>query len=205
MTNLLPPNSSPLDRRLSITCSAAEDLSTEVIVDAVRVPTAREDFLPYLAWEASVDRWSDDWSDATKRKVIEDSFFVHKHKGTIGSLRRVVEPFGFLLRVVEWYELEPPAKRGTFKLDIGVSEKGISDEVYAELVRLIDETKPVSRHLTGLAITILAQAESYMGCAAYLGDELTVYPPTTEDITVTTLGTPVGGIHLIDIITVSTK
>lgn len=202
---LLPPNSTQLERKLAQAGSAIEQADTDVIVRATRVDTAPSDFLPYLAWEVSVDRWSDDWSDATKRQVIKDAFYVHKRKGTIASLRRVVEPFGYLLRVIEWFNESPPARRGTFKLDIGVNENGITDEVYIELERLIDETKPLSRHMTGLNITLLTRGTYYMGCAAYLGDEVTVYPPQPKDIIVSTTGGSVGGVHIIDTLTVSTK
>ncbi|CAQ86368.1 putative bacteriophage protein precursor [Photorhabdus asymbiotica] len=56
--------------------------------------------LPYLAWAWSVDRWDMDWPESTKRVSIKMSMFVHKHKGTIGAIRRVVEPFGYLIRVI---------------------------------------------------------------------------------------------------------
>lgn len=202
---ILPPNSSPLERNLAQVGSGIEGVDVDVITRVTRVGSAPSEFLPYLAWEASVDRWSDDWSDSTKRKVIEDAFYVHKHKGTIASLRRVVESFGYLLQVIEWFQESPPAQRGTFKLDIGVNENGITDEVYVELERLIDDTKPLSRHMTGLSITLLTRGLYYMGCAAYLGDELTVYPPEPQTINVTSTGYVVGGTHLVDILTVSTK
>ena len=202
---ILPPNSSQLERKLAQVGADVESVDVDVIARFTRVDTAPSDFLPYLAWEVSVDRWSDEWSDTTKRQVIRDAFYVHKRKGTIASLRRVVEPFGYLLQVIEWFQELPPARRGTFKLDIGVNENGITDDVYMELERLIDETKPLSRHMTGLSITLLTRGTSYMGCAAYLGDELTVYPPESKTIHVTSTGGAIGGIHLVDILTVSSK
>ncbi|QDQ87652.1 phage tail protein I [Alcaligenaceae bacterium SJ-26] len=203
MTNLLPPNSTSLERRLAAACSEHADLDADVVVRVTRVDAAPAEFLPYLAWEASVDRWSDAWADATKRKIIKDAFYVHKRKGTIGSLRRVVEPFGYLLRVVEWFQEDPPGPRATFRLDIGVNEQGITDEVYAELERLIFETKPLSRHMTGLSITILVQARYYMACAAYLGDTVTVYPPAPQDIEIKSRNGMAGASHTIDTLTVS--
>ena len=49
---------------------------------------------PHLAASWSVDRWDDKWPEAIKRQVIANSYFVHSRKGTIGAIRRVVEPWG---------------------------------------------------------------------------------------------------------------
>lgn len=200
---LLPPNSTPLERNLAITGAQIEAVDTSVIVQVTRADVAPVEFLPYLAWEVSVDRWSDSWPEETKRKVIADSFFVHKRKGTIASLRRVVEPFGYLLKVVEWFNEVPPAPRGTFKLDIGVNNSGITDEIYAELERLIEDTKPLTRHMTGMSITLLSRGTFYFGGATLLGDVTTVYPPSPQDIEIYGVPSFRGATHLIDTVTVS--
>ncbi|MCV5639247.1 phage tail protein I, partial [Escherichia coli] len=86
--------------------------------------TCPANLLPWLAWSFSVDRWDDKWPEATKRAVIRDAYFIHCHKGTIGAIRRVVEPLGYLINVTEWWENSDPP--GTFRLDIGVLESGIT-------------------------------------------------------------------------------
>ena len=71
---------------------------------------------------------------------------------------------------------------GTFKLDIGVLDTGITETMYQELERLIADAKPMTRHLTGLAISMETRGPLYLGAACYLGDELTIYPYTPETI-----------------------
>lgn len=85
-------------------------------------------FLPYLAWAFSVVRWDERWAESVKRQVVSDAFYIHQHKGIISAIRRVVEPFGFLIRVVEWWK-NGEAPR-TFRLDIGVQDQGITEETY---------------------------------------------------------------------------
>lgn len=137
------------------------------------------DLLPYLAWAWSVDRWDPAWSDQTKRNVIKASYSVHKRKGTIGSLRRVVEPLGYLIKVTEWWNYG--GVPGTFKLDIGVLDTGITDEMYQELERLISDAKPVSRHLIGLSIKSEVSGIAYMAAGLMSGINTTVYPYVAED------------------------
>lgn len=130
--------------------------------------------LPYLAWAFSVDRWDENWTEEAKRNVIQTAKYIHKHKGTIGAIRRVVEPLGYLINVTEWWHNnEAP---GTFRLDIGVLESGITEEMYLEMERLIADAKAASRHLTGLNITQDVRGEFYVGGLSYDGDIITVYP-----------------------------
>ncbi|EJE0507930.1 phage tail protein I [Escherichia coli] len=130
--------------------------------------------LPYLAWALSVDRWDQNWPEETKRQVIRDSWDIHRHKGTIKAIRRVVEPFGYVIRVTEWWETnETP---GTFRLDIGVLDIGITEEMYREVERLVSDARPVSRHLIGLNIIQDVPGYMYTGGIAYDGDIITIYP-----------------------------
>jgi phage tail P2-like protein len=141
--------------------------------------------LPYLAWAFSVDRWDSRWPESAKRSAIRSAHFVHSHKGTIGALRRVVEPLGFLIEVREWWEETPPATPGTFLLTVGVLDSGITEEMYHELTWLIDDAKPLSRHLTGLAISLETSGQIHIGAGLYEGDQTDVYPPPQRDIEIT--------------------
>lgn len=183
MTGLLPPNAEQLER-----------LAAEALIQIERVPIPIRDLvnpdrcplalLPYLAWAFSVDRWDERWSETTKRKVIKSSYFVHSRKGTIGALRRVVEPLGYLIEILEWWQLTPPGIPGTFELKVGVLDTGITDEMYQELTALIDDAKPLTRHLIGLAISLETSGRTYLSASLSEGDEIDVYPPQQRDIDV---------------------
>ncbi len=173
--HLLPPNASQLEQLAAEALAQIERVPVPIrdLISPDRCPV---DLLPYLAWAFSVDRWDPAWPETVKRQVIKASFFVHAHKGTIGALRRVVEPLGYLIRVREWWQESPVGEPGTFRLDIGVLEGGISEETYESLSLLIDDAKPVSRHLIGLAITLEARGSVYVAASAVEGDTVTVYP-----------------------------
>lgn len=194
-SRLLPVGSAPLEVAAARTCA-----------ELVRVPVPLRDLwnpatcplnlLPYLAWAFSVDRWDQRWPEATKRSVVMNAHFIHRHKGTISALRRVVEPLGYLIDVREWWQLnETP---GTFRLVVGVLETGITEEMYRELERLIADAKPVSRHLTGLAISLSTSGPAYVGACSYSGDALTVYLYLPEIISVCAPDYQGATVHLID-------
>lgn len=148
---LLPNNASKLEQRVA-----------EALAEIRRVPIPLRDLLspercpepllPYLAWAFSVDRWHTSWPVETKRKAIKDAYFVHAHKGTIGALRRVVEPLGYALEVNEWWQQEPAGTPGTFSIGIDQGGLPMPNEIQNELVRLIDDAKPVSRQFDHITI-----------------------------------------------------
>lgn len=197
---LLPTGSTTLEVAAAEACAVIE--RTPVPLRRLWNPqTCPVELLPYLAWAWSVDRWDASWTEATKRSVIAASTYVHRHKGTIGAIRRVVEPLGYLIRITEWWKTGDVP--GTFRLDVGVLETGITDEMYNELERLIADAKPCSRHLIGLSINLDVTGGLPVAAASYDGDELTVYPYTPEIITVSGPGYSGAAIHIIDRMEVS--
>lgn len=166
--------------------------------DLYNADTCPVHLLPHLAWAWSVDRWDYRWTEATKRAAIKASYYIHAHKGTIGALRRVVEPLGYLIEIIEWFKMVPEGIPGTFALKVGVLDTGITEEMYQELERLIDDAKPVSRHLTGLAISLETTGSINVFASTYDGDEIDVYPPVLRDIETTGVIGGGGREHTID-------
>ncbi|ASJ24318.1 phage tail protein I [Laribacter hongkongensis] len=200
MDSLLPSGSTPLEKAASTATSGLASLPVPLadLWDPARCPVK---LLPYLAWALSVDRWDDAWPEATQRRAIRNAFFIHKHKGTIGAVRRAVEQLGYLIEVIEWWQTQPPGPRGTFRLNVGVLDSGISEAMYQELERLIADAKPLSRHLTGLAISLSCHGSLPVAAVSHDGDTLTVYPYTPATITTTGIPRAGAGIHLIDTLT----
>lgn len=174
-SHLLPLGSTPLEKRAAeILKSAVEN--PVIIADLINPERCPPQLLAYLAWAFSVDKWDENWTDEVKRIAIKQAFFVHKHKGTIAAVRRVVEPIGYLVELKEWFAMQPQGKAGTFSITVEVSETGLNEQTYNELVRLINDVKPVSRHLIQLAIAISPTGSLSIFTGQQTGEILTVYP-----------------------------
>ena len=170
---LLPPNASTLEVATDNTSAPLEKMPVP-IRDIWNPDTCPVRLLPYLAWAFSVDRWDKDWPEQTKRDVIKSSMFVHQHKGTIGAIRRAIEPLGYLVHVKEWWKINDTP--GVFQVNIGIVNTGMSKRRYHEIAALIFENKPASRHLTGLNIEIETTLNVYWGAVSFTGSAITVYP-----------------------------
>ena len=151
MTSLLPPNSTDLERKLAEAGKDAFDLpSIRIIKDIDQVPSQ---FLPFIAWQKSVDYWDDNWQEELKRKVIKESRDLHRLKGTPAAIKKALEPFGYEVTLIEWFNAEPNLVPGTFNLELNVIGKSLNVETYSEINRLVSESKAASRHLGNLTIT----------------------------------------------------
>ena len=151
MTSLLPPNSTDLERKFAEAGKDAFDLpSIRIIKDIDQVPAQ---FLPFIAWQKSVDYWDENWQEALKRKVIKESRALHRLKGTPAAIKRALEPFGYEVKLIEWFQAEPNLIPGTFNLELDLIGKSLNQEVYNEINRLVSDAKAASRHLTNLTIT----------------------------------------------------
>ena len=172
---LLPIGSTTLEKRAEeILKSAVEN--PVIIADLINPDKCPAELLAYLAWALSVDKWDEDWSEEVKRIAIKQSFFIHKHKGTIAAVKRVVEPIGYLVELKEWFNQKPQAKAGTFSLTVEVTETGLSEQTYNELVRLINDVRPVSRHLSQLAIAISPTGTMNAFVGQQTGEIVSIYP-----------------------------
>lgn len=158
--------------------------------------TCLASLLPYMAWAFSVNRWDETWSEATQRNVVKQSYFVHRHKGTIGALRRAVEPMGYVISITEWWQNNKTP--GTFEMVVGTLDTGITPEMYTELERVINDTKPCSRHLTTLSISLETQGDVFIAAASYDGDTMTIYPYLPDAIEATSPACVGAALHVID-------
>ncbi len=150
MKNLLPPNATKLEKNLTEIGKETFDLpSIRVVKNIDEVPAQ---FLPFLAYQKSVDYWDNNWQDALKRQVIKSSREQHKIKGTAAAIKRALEPFGYEVKLIEWFQVEPNLTPGTFNLELDLIGKSLDQEVYNEVNRLVSDAKAASRHLANLTI-----------------------------------------------------
>ena len=99
---LPPETATPAERRLDAVAAArlgAIPASLPVSVwdiDAVPVP-----WLPVLAYALSVELWDDKWSVSAKRKAIRDAIALHREKGTVAAVYRVLAAAGAIYSYTE--------------------------------------------------------------------------------------------------------
>lgn len=151
MKSLLPPNHTALEEKITIVGGDAFDLASIMVIKNIdQVPPQ---FLSFLAHQKSVDYWDENWQDTLKRQVIKDAKEQHKIKGTTAAIKRALEPFGYEVKLIEWFQVNPNLTPGTFDLELDMIGKELSQEVFWEVNRLVKDAKAASRVLGNLKIT----------------------------------------------------
>ncbi|HAT5063783.1 phage tail protein I [Klebsiella grimontii] len=175
--SLMATGSSVLEQRAAEACAVISDLSVPLrdLWNPWKCPVK---FLPYLAWAFSVDRWEETWSEVEKRQEISDAFWIHQRKGTISAIRFVIEKMGYSISIDEWWQVADPA--GTFRLEVDINDIGLTPSMLSDLNRLIDETKPVSRHLAQMNIAAKVNGDIHTGTALCCGEIISIYPEDYE-------------------------
>jgi len=94
MVSLLPNNATPLELALEAAVDRSKALPVEVekTWNPDECPMA---FLPWLAKALSVDVWDDNWPDGIKRQALKQSLYLHRIKGTVGAVERMVKLMGY--------------------------------------------------------------------------------------------------------------
>ncbi|KUJ04958.1 phage tail protein [Stenotrophomonas maltophilia] len=148
--SLLPPNATALERALE--AADAIVLTMPMRHGQIKDPwTCPAEFLPWLAWEMSLDTWDSAWPEHIKRQRIASAINIQRHKGTAGSVREVIESFGGSVVIREWWQQEPRGVPHTFELVLTLSGRPGADpsaKYVEDVIAEVTRTKPVRSHFT---------------------------------------------------------
>lgn len=125
-------------------------------------------FLPWLAWQYSVDYWRADWPEAVKRQVVDAAYSVHRIKGTLPAIKSGIASLGIEASIVRWFETEPKGEPYTMTVTAWAKP---ADEAsilldaagQLDLVEMVDATKALR---TDAAIRVGARLGTTLRLAA---------------------------------------
>ncbi|SFD14052.1 phage tail protein I [Pseudoalteromonas denitrificans] len=158
--SLLPPNATGLEKNLDTACTRLGQIPVE-IGKQWHPDTCPEHLLPWLAWALSVDEWDEHWSEHSKRAMLKQSVSIHKHKGTVGAVKRALKTLNIEFDFLEWFEecediaLAPihSTQPHTFVFIAWANENPytsnevfLNPDLYDVLFRVINQVKPARAH-----------------------------------------------------------
>ncbi len=153
--SLLPPNATPFERALEAALAQDVDIPIRKLWSSADCPVR---LLPYLAWSLGVEEWDPDWPVAVKRAAVANAIAVHREKGTLAGLKRVLSTAGAEYEYVE----RPAGVPMTAKLSILNS-----NAVYLpDVARAVNRVKRASLELE---IVLQSAASGEIPIAAGLG------------------------------------
>nr|WP_245231077.1 phage tail protein I [Zongyanglinia huanghaiensis] len=176
---MLPHNATSQERDIeAVTGPAlAPAFSLQTLWDPENCP---EELLPWLAWSFSVDNRDPDWASEDKRAVIAGSVQVHRHKGTVGTVKRALAAAGYgTARIIEGkpsflhegshlYDgeeiYEGPDHWAEYRIYL---DRPITLDQAAQVREILTNVAPARCHLKGLYFT--QAAHRYNAAVSYDG------------------------------------
>ena len=173
--HLLPPSASPMEVALSRAMARLANVPPfcRQMWDPATCPPSH---LPWLAWAVSVDEWDSAWSDAQKRGVIEASYQVHRHKGTVGAVRRALAALGYNTELSEWFQWAPEGIPYTFGVTGEIGDEGLPPTMYDDIERVALATKNVRSWLAWIRLRATRRGAFYIGGTTLAAETIEIQP-----------------------------
>lgn len=118
------------------------------MADSARCPPS---FLPWLGWALKVEGWEAADAEEQQRDLIHEAIPVHKTKGTVGAIRRVLKAVRVNAEFKEWRQI-PNAAPYTFQITAWANDNRggegsiISPQLGERLRALVDAAKNERSH-----------------------------------------------------------
>ncbi|BAQ50417.1 phage tail protein I [Methylobacterium aquaticum] len=199
---LLPSHATPREAAHAAVEARLDDRAAQAAaIAALKDPaTCPATYLPYLAWERSVDVYDPAWPEDVRRAVIAAAPLVHALKGTPAAVKAVLAALKIDATVTEWWETTPRGRPYTFSVTAFARARLYGGAVLdARLVRVAYQSvmavKPLSR---AFDLTLAAEMPGRVGLApvglARSVLRLPAVSPPTDEAFAASLGA--GGVAL---------
>ena len=104
-------------------------------------------FLPWWASNYGMPFYNSEWTEKTQRDVVLRFRIIHKIRGSLAALKRLMDIFGVIVEVSEWFDSNPLSDPYTFDVGVFINDNdfGIGRKAEAQMRQIIDWVKPLSR------------------------------------------------------------
>ncbi|MCI8844496.1 MAG: phage tail protein I, partial [Oscillospiraceae bacterium] len=172
LLSALPPplRDAPALRALAATAAKALSFEAEE-VDRLRIYTRLdrlpEELLDILAYDFKVDWWNPDYTLEEKRRVLRDSWYVHRHMGTRAAVETALKAVYRDAAILEWFEYG--GQPGYFRLWTDVTNEDFIPALRREILRRMNYYKRLGAHLESAGYYMKAEPARAWAYAAYGG------------------------------------
>lgn len=133
-----------------------------------------EDVIDSLAWQLHVDGYEYAAGPDVKREMVRNSLLLHRRRGTPWAVRRALEiALRMPVTVREWFETD--GEPYSFTLELDVTGSGLSDDMLANVSRIVANEKNVRSWLEVLETSTRIELPLSYGAADITRTHACVY------------------------------
>jgi phage tail P2-like protein len=123
-----------------------------------------ENLLDLLGWQFHIEEYNKAQDIQEKKNLIKNAIELHKYKGTLYAIKKVLEIFSTDAKIYEWFQSIPSPYNQIFgqlnpyefvavlNVDRRVGNQLFSEQTQEYMKELIDEYKNVRSHLAGIIL-----------------------------------------------------
>ncbi|MEG1491126.1 MAG: phage tail protein I [Oscillospiraceae bacterium] len=137
---------------------SSETLNAIIYAKIDTLPVA---MLDILAYDFKVDWWDGNYTVEEKRKLLKDSWNVHRHLGTKSAIETALSAIYPDTKVLEWFDYNGAAY--CFKLLIDATYQNVSPARHQRVLDRVEYYKNLRSHLDGVEYT----AQPLGSCITY--------------------------------------
>lgn len=131
--------------------------------------------LDELAWGLHVDAYDALADDTEKRKMIQNSYLIHKFKGTAYSVQKIMESvFGEAGTIEEWFQYS--GKPYHFRMDVYCQNRGVTAAEQLRALQLVEAGKNLRSELDGIRLILSQGVTENTAAVGTWGALIEVYP-----------------------------
>lgn len=140
-----------------------------------------ENLLDLLGWQFHIEGYDKAQDIQEKRNLIKNAIELHKYKGTLYAIKKVLQIFSTDAKIYEWFKPIPSPYNQIFRqlnpyefavvlsIDRRVGNQLFSEQTQEYMKELINEYKNVRSHLAGIILeatpsTTIATPSILSGC-----------------------------------------
>lgn len=135
-----------------------------------RVDKMTDELLDELAWQFSIPEYSTDYDIPTKRNLVKNAMVIHHKRGTVGAVEQTVQNIFGNGTLQEWFDYG--GKPYHFK--VRTSNPNASDEMIADLERIVRETQNVRSYLEEVIVELMQSMNLYVGARVFIMDDVSL-------------------------------
>ena len=172
--SILPPNTTRFEREIETVGGPRIDGLPAPFRTLWRSAECPAPFLPWLAWQWSVDTWDPAWPTNIKRAVIDAAPDLHRVKGTPHALSEAMTALGLQITVQEWFQYGGQPYRFRVEVDFGDALVDITQTTLNQIETAALEAKNVRSWLDELTVVTTYRDQPRAVAACYGLVELTI-------------------------------
>jgi phage tail P2-like protein len=175
LLDILPPNLQSDTTVQNICASITSQLQTiSTMTDNIRIISKLSqqpsEVIDNLAWQWDCIFYDDSLPLATRRALVQNSLIWHFTQGTAACVQDAVSTVLSAGVVTEWFNYDG----SPYHFRVQTGEIMSSDDIYNQLLAVINATKNIRSWLDGVVISRQWSGEMYIGGAVQFGKTITM-------------------------------